>query len=65
MIGCMISVFINKHPPNYIDNTFFRNQIHMPIAPARGLYLNGPSFEAYNLKKDSPEKITFDGMSSV
>lgn len=34
MIGCIIMVLANNYPPSFINNTFFRNQIHMPLAPA-------------------------------
>ena len=55
-------VFINKYPSTYIPNTFFRNQINMPLAPARGLYLNTLYFDNYNKKKDIPEPLVFDGV---
>ena len=29
----------------------------MPLAPPQGLYLNKLSFDAYNKKKDIPEKL--------
>ena len=37
-------VILNNYPANYIANTFFRNQIFMPLAPPQGLYLNQLSF---------------------
>ena len=32
-------IMVNHYPSSYIQNTFFRNQIHMPLAPAEGLFL--------------------------
>ena len=62
MVGCIIMVLANNYPPNFIQNTFFRNQIHMPIAPAEGLYLNILNFGAYNKKNDIPEQLDFTGL---
>jgi tRNA pseudouridine38-40 synthase len=39
MIGSIMMVIANNYPPSFINNTFFRNQIHMPLAPAEGLFL--------------------------
>ena len=58
-------VILNNYPTNYIENTFFRNQIHMPLAPANGLYLNSLSFEHYNQKKDTPEPLVFDENTTI
>ena len=55
-------VLANNYPPSFIQNTFFRNQIHMPIAPAEGLYLNILNFGAYNKKNDIPEQLDFTGL---
>lgn len=65
MVGCVIKVIINGEPPNYIENTFFRNQIHIPLAPANGLYLNNLSFDSYNKKKDIPEMLIFDDIPTI
>jgi tRNA U38,U39,U40 pseudouridine synthase TruA len=65
MIGCLIFIFLNKYSHTYITNTFFRNQIVMPVAPALGLYLHSPSFDNYNKKKDIPEQLIFSSLESV
>jgi hypothetical protein len=39
MIGSILMVIANNYPSSFINNTFFRNQIHMPLAPAEGLFL--------------------------
>jgi len=58
-------IFVNHYPANYVANTFFRNQISMPLAPAEGLYLNSIDFGRYNLKKDIPEPLTFEGIETI
>jgi tRNA pseudouridine38-40 synthase len=63
MVGCIIMVFINQNPPTYIPNTFFRNQICMPLAPARGLYLRALSFDNYNKKKEIPEPLNIESQT--
>ena len=65
MIGCIIMIMVNHYPSSYIQNTFFRNQIHMPLAPAEGLFLKGINFDAYNKKKDIPEPLSFDNIESI
>jgi hypothetical protein len=60
MVGCIIKVILNNYSPSFVQNTFFRNQIHMPLAPASGLYLHSLSFEHYNKKTDIPEPLAFD-----
>ena len=50
IIGGIIMVMSNGYPANFINNTFFRNQISMPIAPAEGLYLSDLNFGHYNRK---------------
>ena len=65
MVGCIIMVMLNNYPPNFIQNTFFRNQIHMPLAPARGLYLNDLCFDPYNKKNSIPEVLTFEDTPSI
>lgn len=57
MIGCIAMVMVNEYPPSFIQNTFFRNQIHMPLAPAEGLFLNALDFTPYNRKKDIPQPL--------
>lgn len=37
----------------------------MPLAPPQGLYLNKLSFDAYNKKKDIPEKLQFDDVVTI
>lgn len=51
MIGGMVFVFVNHYEPQFIGNTFFRNQFYLPIAPPNGLYLKTIDFKAYNNKK--------------
>ncbi len=46
--------FMNNYEPEFILNTFFRNQIGIPLAPPHGLFLNNLSFESYNKKKEIP-----------
>lgn len=60
MIGCILMIFANNYPPSFIANTFFRNQICMPLAPPEGLYLKELSFAHYNRKNDVPELLVFD-----
>lgn len=55
-------VMANNYPPNFITNTFFKNQIHMPLAPPHGLFLSNLNFGAYNRKNDIPEVLQFDGI---
>jgi tRNA U38,U39,U40 pseudouridine synthase TruA len=57
MIGGIVFVFVNNYPPEFIANTFFRNQFYLPIAPANGLYLKSIDFKGYNNKKEIPEKL--------
>ena len=52
-------VMSNGYPANFINNTFFRNQISMPIAPAEGLYLSDLNFGHYNRKNEIPERLEF------
>jgi hypothetical protein len=65
MVGCVIKVILNNENPQYIENTFFRNQIAMPLAPATGLYLKEMSFDSYNKKKDIPEVLHFEDIPTV
>ena len=65
MIGCIIMVMVNNYPSSFIQNTFFKNQIHMPVAPAEGLFLRGVNFQSYNKKKDIPQMLKFDGVDSI
>ena len=65
MIGCVIKVILNREPPSYIENTFFRNQITIPLAPANGLYLNSLHFDSYNKKKDIPQILSFDQVETI
>ena len=51
MIGGIVFVFVNNYEPEFISNTFFRNQFYLPIAPPNGLYLKCMDFKAYNNKK--------------
>ena len=51
---------MNDYHPGFIDNTFFNNQILIPLAPPHGLYLKKLHFDSYNRKNDIPEKIEFE-----
>ena len=37
----------------------------MPLAPPQGLYLNKLSFDTYNKKKEIPQKLEFDDMTTI
>ena len=50
---------MNEYDPGFIDNTFFNNQIIIPLALPHGLYLQKLHFDSYNRKNDIPEKIEF------
>ncbi len=54
MVGAIVFVFINDYVPEFIGNTFFKNQFHLPIAPANGLFLKSVDFMGYNKRKEIP-----------
>ena len=60
MMGCIVFVFVNGYVPEFIGNTFFRNQFFLPTAPAEGLYLKGMDFKGYNNRQEIPEKLQFE-----
>lgn len=48
---------LNGYEPDFINNTFFNNQMPIPLAPPHGLFLLNLFFDSYNRKKEIPEKI--------
>ncbi|CAD8178392.1 unnamed protein product [Paramecium pentaurelia] len=60
MMGIVIQIFQEELPDTFIDNTFFKNQLRIILAPAEGLFLNRISFEGYNTKFDIPQRLEIE-----
>lgn len=60
MIGLLVKIFSEQlNGEETITKAFQPEQYDVYLAPGEGLYLNRMTFESYNNRRDTKEKIEF------